>query len=293
MNIIYVFHFSRHIIDKLLQYCEKLTDASVTAQRKIVDNATFVVPFVSDGNLVQFQKTAESFLVAKQPLKPIADVSKAEIELPDIHPLHSNISIDKENIYQKRNIYRKLSIDVYSETKEVIRCFFHISAIKNGVNFEHPHTAFVHYTPLDVKTITLEPVTEDQIASRALLKAFTVAKAQSIYGVSGKRFSQPKTADFSLYYNFPNISSSFQADVQELPKPITVQCVQVHVNRFYFGVYQLNTLNLQGDSSAKNYWFKVPPMLLYTNCEYEESRPVLRNYNNDVLRHTLAFYQNQ
>ena len=99
--------------------------------------------------------------------------------------------------------------------------------------------------------------------------------------------------NFNLCYNFSNISSSFQADVQELPKPITVQCVQVHVNRFYFGVYQLNTLNLQGDSSTKNYWFKVPPKLLYTKCEYEESRPVLKNYNNDVLRHTLAFYQNQ
>lgn len=123
INQIYLFHFSRYVTDKLLQYCEKLTDASVTTQRKILDNATFVVPFESDGNLVQFQKTTESFLVSKQPLKPITDISNAEIELPDIHPLHSNISIDKENIYQKRNVYRKLSTNISSETKKMQRFF--------------------------------------------------------------------------------------------------------------------------------------------------------------------------
>lgn len=105
--IILLIYFSRYITDKLLQYCEKLTDASVTSQRKILNNATFVVPFESDGNFIQFQQTAESFLVSKQPLKSIADVSKAESELPDIHPLYSNISIDKTNIYQNRNVYRK------------------------------------------------------------------------------------------------------------------------------------------------------------------------------------------
>lgn len=90
-----------------------------------------------------------------------------------------------------------------------------------------------------------------------------------------------------------NLLISFQADVRDLPKPVTVQCVQVYVNRFYFGVYQLNTLNLDGEDGIKNYWFNIPPKLLYTNCEYYESRPVLSNYNNDILRHALAFYQNQ
>lgn len=235
---------NRYITDKLLQCCEKLSDSSITSQRKVLNNALFVVPFESDGNFFQFQKTAECFIVSKEPLKTIENVSAAETALPDIHPLSSNISIDKENIYQNKNIY----------------------PIPKGRNFEHPHTAFVHYTPLDVKNITLESVTKDQIESRNLLKAFTIAaaKAQSIYG----------------------------ADVQDLPQPITVQCVQVHINKFYFGVYQLNTLNLQSDNGPKNYWFKAPPMHLYTNCEYQESRPMLQNYNNDVLRHTLAFYQN-
>lgn len=34
-------------------------------------------------------------------------------------------------------------------------------------------------------------------------------------------------------------------------------------------------------------------MHLYEKCDYVEERPVLVNYSNDVLRHTLAFYQNQ
>lgn len=99
---------SKYITDKLLQYCEKLSDTSITSQRKILNNAWFVVPFESNGNLIQFQKTAESFVVSRQPVKAIDQISNAETELPDIYPLSGHISIDKENIYQLQNIYRKL-----------------------------------------------------------------------------------------------------------------------------------------------------------------------------------------
>lgn len=99
-------HFSRYITDKLLQYCEKLSDVSITSQRKILDKALFVTPFEKDGELIQFEKTAETFVVSKQPIKPVDKVANAG-ELPDIYPLNSNISIDKENFYQLRNIYRK------------------------------------------------------------------------------------------------------------------------------------------------------------------------------------------
>lgn len=81
--------------------------------------------------------------------------------------------------------------------------------------------------------------------------------------------------------------------MRELPKPVTVQCVQVHVNKFYFGVYQLNTLNLEGEDGIKNYWYNIPALELYSNCEYQQSRPILENYNQDVLRHAIAFYKNQ
>lgn len=107
INFEFIFYFSRYITDKLLQQCEKLSDVSITSQRKFLNNALFVVPFEKDGNLIQLEKTAETLVVSKQPLKAIENLSKAEDALPDIYPLSSNISIDKENIYQIKNIYRK------------------------------------------------------------------------------------------------------------------------------------------------------------------------------------------
>lgn len=65
------------------------------------------MPFESNGNLIQFQKTAESFVVSKQPIKAIDNFSNAQTDLPDIYPLSGHISIDKENFYQLQNIYRK------------------------------------------------------------------------------------------------------------------------------------------------------------------------------------------
>lgn len=94
-----------------MQYCEKLCDPSITSQRKILNNAWFVVPFESNGNqLIQFQKTAESLVVSKHPIKTIENVTNAETELPDIYPLSGHISIDKENFYELQNIYRKFNI---------------------------------------------------------------------------------------------------------------------------------------------------------------------------------------
>lgn len=190
-----------------MQYCEKLCDATTTSQRKILNNAWFSVPFESSGNLIQFQKTAESLVVSKHPIKPIENISNAETELPNIYPLNSHISIDKENFYELQNIYRKCN-----GSRTVFVTSFHIqlffSAIAKGRNFEHPHTAFIHYTPLDVFNCTLEPVTDDQVESRVMLKAFTIAaaKAQSIYGVielANLNLHEQKNCDLhSFDFNF-------------------------------------------------------------------------------------------
>lgn len=106
IDVLHLF-FSKYITDKLLQACEKLTDSSVTLQRKIVDKALLSVPFEKDGILYEFKQTADSLMVSKQPIKPIEDFSKAEQQLPDIYPLACNISISALNVYQNENIYRK------------------------------------------------------------------------------------------------------------------------------------------------------------------------------------------
>lgn len=88
-----------------------MSDSAVCSQRKTLDNALFVAPFEKDGNFYLFEKTAETLVISKKPLSTI-EVSLEKIEsesLPDIYPLTSNVSIDTENIYEKRNIYRKFN----------------------------------------------------------------------------------------------------------------------------------------------------------------------------------------
>lgn len=111
MNNQFVFCFSRHIVDKLIQYCEKLSDAAVCSQRKTLDNVLFVTPFEKDGNLFLFEKTAETLVLSKKPLSTI-DISADKLEsdtLPDMYPLTSNSSMETDFIYEKRNIYRKFN----------------------------------------------------------------------------------------------------------------------------------------------------------------------------------------
>lgn len=76
--------------------------------------------------------------------------------------------------------------------------------MKKQSPFPHIHTAFLHYTPLDVFNISLEHVKEDQIESRSLLKAFTIAaaKAQSLYGVC--RFAFFVNLSTQIFKFYPN-----------------------------------------------------------------------------------------
>jgi large subunit ribosomal protein L37 len=124
----------------------------------------------------------------------------------------------------------------------------------------------IHFSPLDVKNQFETMVTPTQFESRAMIKAFTAAaaKANDMYG----------------------------ADVKVLPKPIVVQCVHTNGQTFHFGVFQLNTLDLDGPDGVKNYWFTRPNINLYDECAYKSSRPVLEGYNTDVLRLMNVFYNN-
>lgn len=162
------------------------------------------------------------------------------------------------------------------------------TAISKNVACSHPHTVFIQFSTEDVKNKYGLPVTETQYQGRALLKAFTVAtaKARAEYGVSIDQGEMRKGISFKSY---PFI----QADVKDLPAPITVQIVQVNGSQFYFGAYQLNTLNLEGNTDTVNYWYHTPPLELYSACEYIEARPALREYNPDILKYVYGYYRNQ
>jgi large subunit ribosomal protein L37 len=126
---------------------------------------------------------------------------------------------------------------------------------------------FVNYAPENVQNLFAEPVTENQIESRSLLKGFTVAaaKAQQMYG----------------------------QDVKALPQPITVQIVQTDSSFFHFSIFQLNTLDLDSQENGrglKNLWFNKPKIDLFAECDYKVGKPVMSGYNRDVLRHFQVFY---
>lgn len=107
-QFLYSIHFSRYITDKLIQYCEKLSNPTISSERKPLENARFVVPFEKDGNHFQFDKTAETFILSKKPIAAIDGAPTFESdEVPDLSPLSSNIGIDKENIYKIENVYRE------------------------------------------------------------------------------------------------------------------------------------------------------------------------------------------
>lgn len=107
-------------------------------------------------------------------------------------------------------------------------------------------------------------MSSDQFESRAIIKGFAVAasRARSLYG----------------------------DDVKELEKPIVIQVVQLNSRRIQFGIFQLNTLDMNGTEGTKNFWFRKPTMDLYEDCYYNEGRPALTSYNFDVFRLMNVFY---
>lgn len=103
--------------------------------------------------------------------------------------------------------------------------------------------------------------------------------------------------------------------MKQLPKPIVIQSVLNHENRFYFGCFQLNTLDLNDSvgtdqkldstKSAKNFWFhsptiealywKEPPKVI--DAVFPHHRQIgegdlfkLLGYNEKVLRTMFALY---
>jgi large subunit ribosomal protein L37 len=109
--------------------------------------------------------------------------------------------------------------------------------------------------------------TETQVFGRALIKAFTAAASTA--------------------------RQLFGSNIGVLPEPVTVQCIQSDGKAFYFSVYQLNTLDINGDKGIKNYYWTLPKMNLYDIADYVKGKPTLEGYNPEVFKRILSFYKNQ
>lgn len=129
----------------------------------------------------------------------------------------------------------------------------------------HPHTLFINFNTEFVKNLFEEKVTLQQIYGRTLMKAFTVAASYA--------------------------RAQFGEDVKKLPTPVTLQAVQTDGKQFFFGVLQLNTLDVTS-SEVRNIWYQTSPLSLFDKCGYELGKPVLEGYNRSVVNHLVTFYQN-
>lgn len=129
------------------------------------------------------------------------------------------------------------------------------------------HTILINHDPEEVKNTTELPVTENQIHARSLVESFTAATlcAQQRFGL----------------------------DIKKLSEPVVVQCIQSDGQNFHFSVYQLNTLDIDGAEGIKNFWWSAPTYKLYEKATYENGKPCVEGYNNEVFKRFLAFYKNK
>ncbi|XP_064540659.1 large ribosomal subunit protein mL37-like [Drosophila montana] len=139
--------------------------------------------------------------------------------------------------------------------------------IRTEISCSHPHTIITFFDKTIVNNVHGADVTKSQFYGRTMLKAFiaAVARAKQLYGGSAKG---------------------------DLQKPIVVQCVQTDGRVFHFGVFQLNTLNLNSNSTTKNYWFHRQSVELFAECCYKSGRPHIEGYNSEPFYILNAFYHN-
>lgn len=164
---------------KLLQLCEFACESSADAvsRRALVQDETVFVPLEKDGDLIQLELTVNFLLNSATPLPIYANADEVQgtqdIPLPDLYPIKHTVTLERENIYQTKNIFPVLQ----------------------GSRFPHIHTAVIHYNETEVKNIYETPVTEEQILGRTLLKSFAIAAAhaQQRFGVNVKDLPEPIT----------------------------------------------------------------------------------------------------
>ena len=107
------FCFSILLSSKLIQLCEfaYANGCNAVSSRALVQDGTVFVPLEKDGDLIQLELTADFLLNSTIPLPAYADADEVhktrEIPLPDLYPMKHTITLEKENIYQIKHVFRK------------------------------------------------------------------------------------------------------------------------------------------------------------------------------------------
>ncbi|CAG0916562.1 unnamed protein product [Notodromas monacha] len=87
-----------------------------------------------------------------------------------------------------------------------------------------------------------------------------------------------------------NARHKFGESVKELPHPVAVQVVHTDGREFTFGCFQLNTLDLRDQTSAKNLFWYLPPLNLWTKCGFREAAPFIEGFNPQVMQNFLPLF---
>ncbi|KAK9509844.1 hypothetical protein O3M35_004747 [Rhynocoris fuscipes] len=128
------------------------------------------------------------------------------------------------------------------------------------------HTVLVHFNKTEVTNLYETEVTESQILARSLMKCYAIAIAEA--------------------------RNHYGKDVEDLPEPLTIQCIQTDSKQFYFSIFQLNTTRSSEETNIRNAYWILPALSLFDQCDYIEGIPKLVNYNPQVFHTLLSFYQN-
>lgn len=70
-----------------------------------------------------------------------------------------------------------------------------------------------------------------------------------------------------------------------------IQCIQTDGQMYHLCVFQLNTLSLTGD--VHNILWSIPVSPMFSYCGYNKAIPTLEDYNPDIFKRILAFYNNE
>jgi len=75
-----------------------------------------------------------------------------------------------------------------------------------------------------------------------------------------------------------------------LPRPITVGMNVLDGQKMFLCLFQLNTLDLDGDEGVKNILWHEDPTPLYEVCDNVLARPTMEGYNGDLYEKLAALY---
>ncbi|KAL1460784.1 hypothetical protein WDU94_012734 [Cyamophila willieti] len=162
------------VCNKLLQLCENISPLDISS-RAILNDARFKINMNKDEDLIQFSLRGDKVLMADSPLPAFHSdpQSASSIELPNLYPLKSTISLTKNHFYKTDEIF----------------------PLKENASHPHIHTALVHLNATEVKNAYATPVTDSQLMARSLVKAFVMAAAQAryLYGPNVQELPAPCT----------------------------------------------------------------------------------------------------